>query len=73
MVLHRDRRTLLPNIQHCLLPGTKVHTDDWGAYRDLATHVQSVVSHKVVVHADNLVDHETGIHTQKNRIKIEQS
>ena len=64
VVRKRDRRILLPIIQHCLLPGTEVHTDDWGAYRNLVDHAANVGIHKVVVHADNFVDQATGVHTQ---------
>ena len=40
----------------------------------MARHIPGVVVHRVVVHADNFVDRQTGIHTQEaesawNRLK----
>lgn len=66
VVNKRDRATLLPILAKCLLPGTEVHTDDWGAYGNLEQHLPNLVSqHRVVVHADNFVDPVTGVHTQE--------
>ena len=65
MVEHRDRRTLLQITERCLLPGTEVHSDDWGACRDLERLVANVASHKVVVHAGKFVEPVTGVHTQE--------
>lgn len=64
MVDRRDAATLLPIIQRCVLPGTEVHSDDWGAYRRLQL-LPNVNRHRVVVHAHNFVDPPTGVHTQK--------
>lgn len=74
VVARRDRRTLGAILQRVLLPGSEVHTDDWGAYRNLQLRVPNVQAHQVVVHADNFVDPVTGIHTQEvesawNRLK----
>lgn len=64
MVDRRDAATLLPIIQRCALPGTEVHSDDWGTYRRLQL-LPNVNRHRVVVHAHNFVDPRTGVHTQK--------
>ena len=74
VVQRRNRRTLTRILQRVLLPGTEVHSDDWGAYRNLTTHVPNVGIHRVVVHKDNFVDPLTGVHTQEiesawNRLK----
>ena len=65
VVRRRDRATLGAILGRVLLPGSEVHTDDWGAYRDLPRHVPNVQLHQVVVHADNFIDPMTGIHTQE--------
>lgn len=64
MVDTSDAATLLPIIQSCVLPGTEVHSDDWGAYRRLQL-LPNVNRHRVVVYAHNFVDPRTGVHTQK--------
>ena len=65
-VVHsRDRATLTQILQRVLLPGSEVHSDDWGAYRNLAHHVPNVTVHRTVVHRANFVDPLTGIHTQE--------
>ncbi|XP_068680512.1 uncharacterized protein [Montipora foliosa] len=65
VVQSRDRATLTQILQRVLLPGSEVHSDDWGAYRNLAHHVPNVAVHRTVVHRDNFVDPLTGIHTQE--------
>ena len=60
----RNAATLLPIIQRCVLPGTEVHSDDWGAYRRLQL-LPHVNRHRVVVHAHNFVDPRAGVHTRK--------
>ena len=65
MVPRRDRATLCGILQRVLLPGSEVHTDDWGAYRNLHRFVANVVVHRTVVHQNNFVDPLTGIHTQE--------
>ena len=62
VVQRRNAATLLPIIQRCLLPGTEVHSDDWGAYARLA-RLPNVSAHRVVVHAHHFVDPRTGVHT----------
>ena len=74
VVRRRDRATLLPIIGRCLLPGSVVHTDDWGAYRRRTRNVPNVARHEVVVHKRHFVDPRTGVHTQHiesawNRLK----
>ena len=76
VVKRRNAATLLPIVERCLLPGSEVHTDDWGAYRGLA-RLPNVWRHKVVVHANNFVDPRTGVHTQEvescwNQLKLGQ-
>jgi len=63
-VEQRDAATLLPIVEGCLLPGSEVHTDDWGAYRRLS-RLPNARRHRVVVHAHNFVDPRTGAHTQE--------
>ena len=65
VVDRRDRATLMPILQRVLLPGTKVHSDDWGAYSNLPAHAPTVQNHRVVVHAANFADPVTGVHTQE--------
>ena len=49
VVDRRDRATLMPILQRVLLPGTEVHSDDWGAYSNLPAHAPTVQTHRVVV------------------------
>ena len=65
VVPRRDRATLVPILQRVLLPGSEVHSDDWGAYRNLARYVPNVTMHRTVVHKDNFVDPFSGVHTQQ--------
>nr|XP_058968487.1 uncharacterized protein LOC131794942 [Pocillopora verrucosa] len=61
----RDRASLIPILQRVLLPGTEVHSDDWGAHFNITAHAATVQTHGVVVHAANFVNPVTGVHTQK--------
>ena len=61
----RDRATLMPILQRILLPGTEVHSDDWGAYFNMPANAPNVQTHRVVVHAANFMDPVTGVHTQE--------
>lgn len=77
VVERRDAATLHPIIEKCLLPRTEVHSDDWGAYRDLDRRINSVGSHSVVVHSRYFVNPRTGTHTQEiescwNNLKLKQ-
>ncbi|XP_067051263.1 uncharacterized protein [Acropora muricata] len=65
VVDRRDRDTLMPILQRVLLPGTEVHSDDWGAYFNMPAHAPNVQTHRVVVHTANFVDPVTGVHTQE--------
>ena len=65
VVRRRDRATLKQILQRVLLPGSEIHTDDWGAYRNLHLYVPNVNIHRTVVHQNNFVDPVTGIHTQE--------
>ena len=60
-VHRRDEATLLPLIQQYVLPGSTIYTDGWAAYNNLSNHGYV---HGVVVHEENFVDPETGVHTQ---------
>ena len=76
VVGRRNAATLLPIINRCVLPGSEIHTDDWGAYRRLL-QLPNVRRHRVVLHAPNFVDPRTGVHTQEvescwNQLKLGQ-
>lgn len=76
VVDRRNAATLLPIINRCILPGSKIYTDDWGAYRRLL-QLANVRRHRVVVHAHNFVDPRTGVYTQEvescwNQLKLRQ-
>lgn len=59
-----EATTLLPIIEQCVLPGSEVHTDDWGACRGLS-RLPNVRRHRVVVHACHFVHPRTAAHTQE--------
>ncbi|KAL9977134.1 hypothetical protein ACROYT_G014507 [Oculina patagonica] len=65
VVTRRDRATLIPIFHRVLRPGSEVHSDDWGAYRNLPRFVPNVTVHRTVVHKDNFVDPLSGVHTQE--------
>ena len=65
VVRRRDRATLTQILRRVLLPGSEIHTDDWGAYRNLHLYVPNVTIHRTVVHQNNFVDPVTGVHTQE--------
>ncbi|XP_044173176.1 uncharacterized protein LOC122957226 [Acropora millepora] len=65
VVERRDRITLTQILQRVLLPGAEVHTDDWGAYRNLHHHVPNITVHRTVTHQNSFVDPVTGVHTQE--------
>ena len=55
VVRRRDQGTLTQILQR-VLPRSEVHTDDWGAYRNLHLHVPNVTVHQIVVHQNNFVE-----------------
>ena len=61
IVQQRDAATLLPIIQAHTAPGTTVHSDDWSAYRQVAS-LPNVASHSTVNHSLHFVDWYT--HTE---------
>lgn len=60
-----DGATLNQALQRVLLPGSEVHSDYWGAYRNFAHHVPNVTVHRTVVHHANFFDPLTGLHRQE--------
>jgi hypothetical protein len=67
----RDKATLQPLIRKHIHAGSKINSDEWGAYCDLTSHGWD---HVTVNHSKNFVDPVTGAHTQgverfRNRIK----
>uniref|UniRef100_A0A914I4Z6 ISXO2-like transposase domain-containing protein n=1 Tax=Globodera rostochiensis TaxID=31243 RepID=A0A914I4Z6_GLORO len=66
MVEQRDRNTLLPIIEQFVLPGTAIHSDQWGAYMGGAIAAIPVIPpyiHHSVNHRQNFVCPVTGTHT----------
>jgi len=60
LVPRRDANTLLPIIQRHIRPGTRIWSDEWGAYRGL--NGLGYV-HQTVNHSQQYVDPATGVHT----------
>ena len=56
----RDAPTLLPIIWRWILPGSIVHTDEWGAYNGLTA---AEYSHQTVNHSIQFVEPLSGTHT----------
>ena len=74
VVHQRDAATLLPIVQAHTLPGTIIHSDDWAAYRRVAS-LPNVAQHDTVNHPVEFVNSTTGTHTQNiesywNKTKI---
>lgn len=63
MVQNRDRATLLPIIEQFVLPGTTIHSDEWGAYMHGAIPIIPPYIHHAVNHRRNFVCPLTGAHT----------
>ncbi len=56
----RGADVLLPLIQRWVLPGSIIHTDEWGAYNQLT---RLGYTHDSVNHSLQFVDPATGVHT----------
>ena len=60
----RDAPTLLPLIERWILPGTRIVSDDWGAYNTIDQIGGGIYSHDVVIHQHHFVDpDDRSIHT----------
>ena len=73
LVVNRSAATLLPIISTVCLPGTIIHSDQWAAYRNIASSLNFI--HQTVNHTTNFVDPVSGAHTQSiesywNKIKL---
>ena len=71
IVPQRDAATLLPIVQAHTLPGTIIHSDEWAAYRRVAS-LPNVAQHDTVKHSVEFVNSTTGTHP-KCRILLEQN
>jgi len=65
MVDQRDAATLEPIIRNNILPGTRIWSDQWGAYNNL-NNLGFI--HQTVNHSRHYVDPVTGVHT--NNIEV---
>ena len=63
VVPQRDAATLLPISQAHVANGTIIHSDQWAAYRQVAS-LPSVSTHATVYHSVTFVDPVSGTHTQ---------
>jgi hypothetical protein len=60
-VASRDAATLVPLIQKHVASGSRIHSDQWGAYTHLTSYGWV---HLTVNHSQNFVDPDSGAHTQ---------
>ncbi len=64
-VARRDRATLLPLIRQYIRPGTRILSDDWASYAQIAAIPGQNYSHDAVNHSQNWVDpQDPTVHTQ---------
>ena len=62
MQLVEDRKAdALPIFEGVVRRGSIIHSDQWGAYRQLQNHTDYI--YQAVNHSENFVDPETGVHT----------
>ncbi|KAI5152795.1 hypothetical protein ENBRE01_3008 [Enteropsectra breve] len=57
----RDSDTLIPIIREVCVTGGAIHSDEWPAYKPLPKYGYE---HKTVCHKRNLINPESGVHTQ---------
>ena len=64
-VARRDRATLLPLIQQYIAPGTRILSDEWASYAQIAAIPGQNYQHDAVNHSQNFVDpQDPTVHTQ---------
>ena len=64
-VARRDRATLLPLIVQYIAPGTRILSDEWASYAQIAAIPGQNYSHDAVNHSQNFVDpNDPTVHTQ---------
>ena len=62
-ILNRTAETLINIIRSRILPGSRIISDGWAAYRGI--QILGIYTHDVIVHAMNFVSlHDPTIHTQ---------
>lgn len=62
-VQDRSAATLEPIITQCILPGSRIFSDEWRSYLNISNLGQNY-THFSVNHSTNFVNPETGAHTQ---------
>ena len=65
-VPNRDEATLLSLIQQYVRHGSTIYTDGRAAYNNTSNHGVVVQEDGVVVHEENFVDPEAGVHAQSS-------
>ncbi|KAG8225075.1 hypothetical protein J437_LFUL000054 [Ladona fulva] len=64
LIPDRKKETVLPIVEECVLPGTKIYTDEHKAYEEI---YKLGYDHHTVNHSQNFVDPTIGAHTQIER------